>query len=155
MLNPTKTQCPPKKIVRILKYTCIVVFVLLCVGVAYQRIGDYVEMKTITPPGIMVDVEGHKMHLVCMGEVKKNRPTVILEAGAGGYWDSWNTIQSEIAKSTYVCSYDREGLGFSESTPTAHAAKDVAHQLDALLLVAHVPGPYLLVGHSLGGIYIR
>jgi pimeloyl-ACP methyl ester carboxylesterase len=84
-----------------------------------------------------------------------NRPTVILEAGLGGMSSNWAWIQPELAKQTQVVSYDRAGLGWSDASTGSHDAHTIAHQLRAALTSAGVDGPYVVVGHSLGGIFVR
>jgi pimeloyl-ACP methyl ester carboxylesterase len=96
----------------------------------------------------MVEVNGHRMHLDCRGE---GSPTVVLDAGLGDSASTWSLVQPEVAKYTRVCSYDRPGLGWSESASEPRDTRHVATQLHDLLVQAHIPGPYLLVGHSFGG----
>jgi len=103
-------------------------------------------------PGRDYRVNGHRMHLNCMGA---GSPTVVLDAGLG--WDSleWSTIQPELAKTTRVCSYDRAGFGGSETQAGPRDAMHIAAELHALLGKAGVDGPVVLMGHSIAGMYIR
>jgi pimeloyl-ACP methyl ester carboxylesterase len=82
-------------------------------------------------------------------------PTVILEAGLGGDHRDWAIVQPEIARTTRVCSYDRSGLGFSDDGPKRASAREKVSDLHALLAAAGVPGPYVLVGHSYGGMLVH
>jgi pimeloyl-ACP methyl ester carboxylesterase len=82
-------------------------------------------------------------------------PTVIFEAGAGGPLEVWARIQPEVSKFTRTVSYDRAGNGLSKKGPTPRDGRHVATELHTALHNAHVPPPYSLVGHSLGGPYIR
>ncbi|MEI6266310.1 MAG: alpha/beta hydrolase [bacterium] len=132
---------------------CIVLGLMLF-GFIYENVSEYIDSKTLTPPGQIVDVNGHKMHIYCTGE-NNGKPTVILESGAGGNYYDWYKIQPNIAKYTKVCSYDRAGIGFSDTTNNKHNNLDVAKELQNLLNAANVPSPYILVGHSLGGFNIR
>ena len=104
------------------------------------------------PPGRFVDVDGHKMHLDCTGQ---GAPTVVLESGLWNDWVVWYKVQPAISKFTQVCSYDRAGLGFSDPRPDQQPdSRNIAHNLYTLLANAGVNPPYVLVGHSLGGIHI-
>jgi pimeloyl-ACP methyl ester carboxylesterase len=126
---------------------------LLClVGVLYQDIASASDLQRYPPPGILVDVDGHNMHIYCLGT---GSPTVVLEAGLGASSMSWGPILEEIAAFTRVCAYDRAGLGWSDPLPTPIYRGQVAESLHTLLSKAGIPEPYLLVGHSLGGVYVR
>lgn len=105
-----------------------------------------------TPPGSFYQVEGHAMHLNCSGT---GSPTILAEAGSGEDSLTWTLIQSSLLKDARFCSYDRAGLGWSEARNDQRDADAVAEQLHALLTAAGVKGPLLLMGHSLGGIFIR
>jgi pimeloyl-ACP methyl ester carboxylesterase len=87
--------------------------------------------------------------------VGQGSPTVILEAGTGDYSLTWAYVQPEIARSTRVCSYDRANLGWSETSPYPRTATTQIEELHKLLVNANIQGPYVLVGHSLGGMLIR
>ncbi len=103
-------------------------------------------------PGQLVDVGRFKMHILCTG---KGSPTVILESGLNDFYVSWAKIQPEVAKATRVCSYDRAGLGWSEASPRPRTSEVMAEELHTLLLNVGIAGPYILVGHSFGGINVR
>lgn len=128
---------------------------LSIVGFIYEKIVEVIDAKTITPPGQIVMVDGHKMHIYCTGENEIGKPTVILDSGAGDNWESWRRVQPEVAKRTRVCSYDRSGLGFSETAKNDHSNVTVAKELEELLQVANIQPPYIMVGHSIGGFNIR
>ena len=104
------------------------------------------------PPGKLYRVDGYDMHLYCTGE---GSPSLILEAGAGAHSIAWVKVQPELSKITRVCSYDRAGYGWSAPRPSPRDADTVAQQLHALLQQAGIAGPLVLMGHSMGGIYIR
>lgn len=104
----------------------------------------------------LVDVGGgRRLHITCSGMNVAGSPTVLLEAGAGNPAAIWNRVQPEAAKFTRVCSYDRAGLGSSDPVPAQRTIAALTEDLHALLLNAKVAGPYILVGHSLGGILVR
>lgn len=99
-------------------------------------------------PGQLVDVGGYKLHLTCMGT---GQPTVILEAGMGNAAFIWAHVQPAIAQTTRVCVYDRAGLGWSEVSPRPRLSADMVDELHLLLTNAQITPPYVLVGHSMGG----
>src|SRR2546422_2954561 len=99
-----------------------------------------------------IDVSGHNLNLLVGGEVT---PTVVFEAGFGAGLTSWSTVQSNIAKFALTVSYDRAGIGQSEAGPKPRAAKQIALELHTALQNAGIGPPYVLVGHSFGGIYVR
>jgi CubicO group peptidase (beta-lactamase class C family)/pimeloyl-ACP methyl ester carboxylesterase len=95
-----------------------------------------------------------KMFITCAGS---GSPTVILEAGAGGGVYSWSAVQPSLTTTTRVCSYDRANLpgGSSDPAPKPQTAADIVTDLHKLLTAARIPGPYVFVGHSNGGLFAR
>jgi pimeloyl-ACP methyl ester carboxylesterase len=104
------------------------------------------------PIGQMVDVGGYRLHLHEQGE---GDVTVVMDAGAGGIGLHWSLVQAEIAKHARTVVYDRAGMGWSEPSPKPRTAEVMAQELHALLTNAGIPAPYVLVGHSFGGVVIR
>jgi len=104
------------------------------------------------PPGRMVDIGGRSLHLNCAG---KGTPIVILMAGGGAFSIDWALVQPKIAESTRVCSYDRAGLGWSDPGPAEETVEETVSDLHALLRASDERGPYVLVGASIGGIFIQ
>ncbi len=106
------------------------------------------------PRGQLYPVNGRRMHLYCIGA---GEPTVVLEAGLGAASDvlDWSPHQAKLARYSRVCSYDRAGMGWSDGTDTPRDADHIAWDLHALLAEAGVRPPLMLVGASLGGLYIR
>jgi pimeloyl-ACP methyl ester carboxylesterase len=100
-----------------------------------------------------LDVGGRTLFLNCVGE--SSGPTVVLMAGAGGTSSVWSAVQKETAAFARVCSYDRAGLGQSDKTAQPQTAAEIVDDLHRLLVAAAIRPPYVLVGHSIGGIYIR
>ncbi len=103
-------------------------------------------------PGMLYDVNGTRMHIRCQGE---GSPAVIMEAGSGDCSLSWALVQQNVSKFTRVCTYDRQGYGWSDPGPGPVTARNVTGSLHTLLSMANITPPYVLVGHSLGGVYMR
>jgi pimeloyl-ACP methyl ester carboxylesterase len=110
---------------------------------------------TTAAPGRLISVDGRPMHLVCSGSARPGQPTVVLEAGLGESSLTWAGLQPLLARSARVCAYDRAGFGWSAAVPEGQGAAATVAALRSLLVAAGEPGPYLLVGHSLGGVYAR
>jgi pimeloyl-ACP methyl ester carboxylesterase len=119
-------------------------------GALYQGLATHWDRQTFPPAGLIVDVHGSPMHLHCLGA---GRPTVVLESGNGAPLAIWARIQPELARHARVCAYDRAGLGWSAPSVAGRDARRIAAELHALLASAGEPGPFVLVGHSLGGQY--
>ena len=105
-----------------------------------------------TRPGRLVDVGTHRLHLHCAGE---GTPTVIFDAALGASSLSWSLVHTPVAQVTRACVYDRAGFGWSDAGPLPRTAGRIADELFVLLQAAQVPGPYVLVGHSFGGLVMR
>ncbi len=105
------------------------------------------------PPGQMVDVGGYRLHLHCQGNHTPGSPTVVLEAAHSQPSLSWGSIPERVAEFARVCNYDRAGQGWSERSPKPRIASNIVEELHTLLTRADVKPPYVLVGHSIGGLY--
>lgn len=144
----------PRWIRKALLWSLVVLLVALVVGVIYQAIATEIDQRDAFPgPGEMVDVGEHRLHLNCVGQ---GSPTVVLDGGWGYTsveWSGW--VQPEVAEHTRVCAYDRAGMGWSVPGPSPLDATRIASELHALLQEADVQGSYILVGHSLAGLYSR
>jgi pimeloyl-ACP methyl ester carboxylesterase len=121
-------------------------------GAIYQLVATAVDNGKYPAPGQMVDVGGYRLHIYCMGA---GSPTVILDASSIDTVSSWAWVQPEVAKTTRVCAYDRAGLGWSDPGPEPRDARQNSRELHALLQQAAVAGPYILAGHSYGGLLAR
>ncbi len=130
----------------------VLLMVLPVLGFAYGTIMSASDAQKYPPSGQMISVNGYQLHIHCMGE---GNPTVILDAGGGLTSSSWAWIQPEIARITQVCVYDRAGWGWSDPSPHGYSAVQNANELHRLLINAGISGPYILAGHSLGGLYTR
>ena len=114
-----------------------------------------------TPPtavglegGALVDIGGRKLFIRC-ANLEAPGPAVIFEAGLAGDYRTWEQVQAATKELVRSCSYDRAGLGRSDPGPTPRDAEGVAADLAALLRASDVPGPYILVAHSFGGLFAR
>ena len=125
---------------------------LIVAGLLYENVAGWLARRQYAAPGRLVSVGDHRLHLHCAGE---GTPTVVLEAGAANASLSWHKVQPEIAKITRVCSYDRAGHGWSDTGPRPRTPSAIAGELHVLLRNAGIPGPYVMVGHSMGGLYAR
>ncbi len=125
---------------------------LALIGVTFEALSAQGDAKAYPPPGRLVDVGGYRLHIQCLGT---GSPTVVLDAGLGGMSHDWNLVQAEIAQTTQVCAYDRAGMGWSDVGPLPRTPDQIARELHTLLTKAGIAGPYVLVGHSLGGKNVR
>ncbi|WP_245276252.1 alpha/beta hydrolase [Methylocapsa aurea] len=124
----------------------------MTIGSTYQHFATKADFKAIKPPGRLIFVGGLNVHIYCIGE---GPTTVILEGGAGTTTQAWAWIQPEIGKRTRVCSYDRAGYGWSAPSYRPMDALNTSRELHDLLKAADIPAPYILTGHSIGGVYAR
>lgn len=103
-------------------------------------------------PGTYIWMGQYRLHLHCLG---RGSPTVVLDAGLGGNSLDWVRVQPEVAKFTRVCSYDRAGYGWSDAGRFPRTAATIVEELRRLLGNGSVAAPYVLVGHSFGGLSMR
>jgi pimeloyl-ACP methyl ester carboxylesterase len=141
----------PSRIRHWLLYPVLAVLALASVGGGYETAWEMVDATAFPMPGQLIDVGGHRLHLNCTGS---GSPTVVLEPGAGAMSSSLGLITPEVARTTRVCVYDRAGRGWSEPADTPQDGAQIAADLHTLLHNAHIPGPYVLAGHSFGGLYV-
>jgi pimeloyl-ACP methyl ester carboxylesterase len=126
--------------------------IVVLIGLATAVHPQAQTSQTYPPPGRLIDVGGRKLHLNCSG---KGSPTVILIAGGGAFSVDWALVQPKVAESARVCSYDRAGLAWSDPGPADETVEQTINDLHTLLRKAKERGPYVLVGASIGGIFIR
>ena len=121
-------------------------------GATYQWLATRKELAATPPPGHLVDIGGHRLHLWCTGD---GTPAVILDTGLGGSSADWGFVQPDVARFTRVCSYDRAGAGYSDPGPSPRTARRIASELAELLARSGIDGPVVLVGASIAGFDVR
>jgi pimeloyl-ACP methyl ester carboxylesterase len=136
---------------RWLLYPVFAMSALAAVGGGYETVSEAADARAHPMPGRLIDVGGHRLHLRCTGS---GSPTVVLEPGAGGMSSTLGWITPAVARDTRVCVYDRAGRGWSEPADNPPDGAQTATDLHTLLQRGHVPGPYVLAGHSFGGLYV-
>lgn len=102
-----------------------------------------------SPSDELIDVGGHSLHLYCVGA---GSPTVVLEAGLGDGAINFRSLQSRVGRFTRACAYDRAGYGYSDAGPAPRDINALVSDLEALLAASGEPSPYVLAGHSYGGL---
>jgi len=130
----------------------VVIVSLTISGALYEMIAKWRDARRFPQRGHLVQAGSIRMNIDCSGQ---GSPTVILESGSGGPSVDWLMVQPEVAKFSRVCSYDRAGYGWSDSGPEPRSSVQIAHELKQLMQAAGEKGPYVLVGHSMGGYDIR
>jgi pimeloyl-ACP methyl ester carboxylesterase len=133
---------------RWLLYPVVAVMAAAAVGGAVETVGLAADERSYPMPGRLFDVGGHRLHLDCTGS---GGPTVVLMSGLGGNSAGWARIAPAVADTTRVCAYDRAGQGWSEDASEPQDGVAAATDLHALLDAGGEDGPYVLVGHSIGG----
>src|SRR2546422_6564672 len=137
---------------RILVGLCGLIVLAALAGATYQSLATRKDLALTPPPGQLVDIGGHRLHLWCTGA---GTPAVVLDTGLGGSSAEWGYVQPEVARFTRVCSYDRAGMGYSDPGPSPRTTRRIAHELAQLLDRGGVSGPVILVGASIGGLTAR
>jgi pimeloyl-ACP methyl ester carboxylesterase len=141
---PSRTRWP--------LYPVLAVLMLASVGGGYETVREYLDARAYPMPGHLVDVGGHRLHIYCTGS---GSPTVVLEPGLGGTSSDLGWVAPGVARDRRVCVYDRAGRGWSDAAEGPQDAAQIAADLRTLLERAEVPGPYVLAGHSFGGLYVQ
>ena len=136
---------------RWLLYPVIAMLALASIGGGYETLREAADANAYPMPGRLIDVGGHSLHLYCTGS---GSPTVVLEPGGGEMSSNLGWIAPAVARGTRVCVYDRAGRGWSQPSDTQQDGTQIATDLHTLLQRGHVPGPYVLAGHSFGGLYV-
>lgn len=151
----TSIQSKSKRKFRVLKFVLLFfcsVLVIIGAGFLYEWYASSQAKEDFPPPGKLVEAGGYKLHIHKQGN---GSPTIIMEAGSGETSLSWRDIPSELAKHATVVTYDRAGYAWSEAAPTERTGANIVQELHLALQNEGIDGPYVMVGHSLGGMYAR
>jgi pimeloyl-ACP methyl ester carboxylesterase len=135
---------------RALLYPALFVLSLIAVGGAVSTVMAATSSNPAPTSGRTYLANGHRLYLNCVGS---GSPTVVLFNGLGEWTPNWAWVQSYVSAATRVCAFDRAGEGWSGGRAVREDGHQMASDVHALLQVAHVPGPYVLAGHSVGGTY--
>src|SRR5438270_7035950 len=138
---------------RLMLYPLFVAIFIAGVAGSYETIQEQVDRSSTAMPGHLIDVGGHRLYVRCTGS---GSPAVVLVSGlaeTSTYWGGW--IAPAVAQNTTVCAYDRAGQGWSDPPASPQVGVAVAIDLHNLLANAQIPAPYVVVGHSTGGVYAR
>ena len=125
---------------------------LLGIGVVFEAVSNYFGVQKYPAPGKLVNIGGYNLHLNKHGEGK---PVIILETGSGASSTIWRDMPEKLAAYGTVVTYDRGGYGWSEKAATERSGENIVNELYTALKNEGLEGPYILVGHSLGGMYSR
>jgi len=136
-----------------LVYPVFAIIACAAIGGVYETVQETLDRGAHRMRGQLIGIgDGRRMYLSCAGS---GSPTVVLVPGAGEPSSVWAWIAPDVARDTRVCVYDRAGRGWSDPAPSQQDGMAVATDLGTLLTGAHEPSPYVLVGHSFGGLYVR
>ena len=141
----------PRRARRWLVYPLLAGLGLSAIGGGYETVRESIDAAAYPMPGQLIDVGGHRLHLSCTGS---GSPTVVLEPGHGEVSSAMAWITAGVAQDSRVCVYDRAGKGWSDPADGPQDAVQTATDLHTLLDRANIPGPYVLAGHSFGGLYV-
>ena len=127
--------------------------VLASVGAIYEYRSRARDRREFPPQGKLVDLGGYNLHIQCVGPQRaENAPTIVLDSGLVGSVLDWRRVLPEVARFARVCAYDRGGYGWSDPSPRPRTPDGITADLHALLEKSGERPPYILVGHSLGGL---
>jgi len=132
----------------------VIVAAIMGAAAAVQQALTVRDRRRCPPPGLLVNVDGHQMHLQVRGP-DIDGPTVVLDAGIGSFSPNWHWVQVELAPTVKSVAYDRAGLGWSRPSRRQRDAQTIAMELRDALGEAGIEPPYVVAGHSFGGLPVR
>ena len=136
-----------RRIGKILRGIAFALLALAAAGAIFEAIATAHDAKTVGPPGRMVMVDGHRVHVVAMGN---SGPTYVLDSGLSGWSVFWYRMQPLLAAGGRTYAIDRPGMGWSDPAPDASDAIAAADQMARIVDAAQIPKPFIYIGHSLG-----
>ncbi len=136
-------------ILKVLKWVGLSIALIVLAGLCFRLFAPKPQ-----PPGKLVDIGSFKLHINSTGE-RNNKPTLVIEAGAGGHSEYYHWLGEGLSDSMRVVRYDRAGIGYSELSDGPRDSETIADELHTLLEKTGESPPYILAGHSHGGHYIR
>ena len=137
-------------------FIALLIVLLPLSGFLYQAAGSARDQRKFPPPGLLVDIAGPRLHLrLHLVDAGQGSPIVIFESGIAASSLNWTAIQTEVARFTRACTYDRAWLGWSDPAPEPRVTSRLVQELHSLLAAARVPAPYVLIGHSFGGLLVQ
>jgi len=145
----------PSRLKRVLLGVLVLLLITAAAGVSYRWLADRSDLAATPPPGKLVDVGGHQLHIWCTGSAPLGTPSVLFDSGLGGDSFDWSDISPEVAKFTQACTYDRAGMGYSDRGPAPRTSGQIAEELAALIENSGIARPVVLVGLSFGGFNTR
>lgn len=137
---------------KLLLWGFIPLMVLACAGAAYHWLATLRAEREYPMPGELVDIGSHRMHIHKRGS---GSPTVVIDTGLSAASWEYETVADGIAPFTTVCTYDRAGYGWSDPGPRPRSSQQAVAELRLLIQTAQLKPPYILVGHSWGGVNVR
>jgi pimeloyl-ACP methyl ester carboxylesterase len=140
------------KIMQLFLLSVITLIILLFIGVSYQNISTKYDNLRYPSPGRFIEIDDTKIHYLCTG---RNGPIIILDAGLGADLNWWSLVQNETSKFARVLSFDRPGYGWSDTGKEPRTSGQIISELHNLLRAIELTPPYVLVGHSFGGVNMR
>jgi pimeloyl-ACP methyl ester carboxylesterase len=136
----------------ILLWICAIGVGLIAAGAIYQAAGTAADRRRYPPPGRMVDIGGRSLHLIDRGA---GGPAVVFESGISATCLNWTQVRSQVERCASACTYDRAWLGWSDPAPLPRTTLAIMDDLHALVESTQIPRPFILVGHSFGGMLVR
>ena len=140
-----------------MKKLLIVLLVLtvaaIVAGAVYESKMEVKDAQAWTAPGRLVDIAGRKLHVNCAGQ--GGAPTVVFESSGLSSSTEWDKLLPEVGRTHHACAYDRAGMGWSDPVSGVRSASDFVEELRAVLASVGEKPPYVLVGHSAGGVLAR
>jgi pimeloyl-ACP methyl ester carboxylesterase len=121
-------------------------------GAIYQALGAAADRRRFPPPGRMVDIGGTRLHLIDKGA---SGPAVIFESGISATCLNWTQVREDVQEFAPACTYDRAWLGWSDQASSPRTLSAIVEELHALLTAAEIAPPFILVGHSFGGMVVH